>query len=89
MEQALHVIGYLKSHKKLRLLFDSGYPKVKESWFTTYNWYDFYHNASEPMSHNMPEARGHDVIITAFVDANHAGDKSDQKSQTGVLIFVD
>ena len=36
----------------------------------------------------MPEARGHDVIITTFVDANHAGDKSDGKSQTEVLIFV-
>ena len=88
MEQALHIVGYLKSHKKLRLLFDSSYPKVKENWFTKYDWNDFYRGATEPIPQNMPEELGHKVIITAFVDAKHAGDKSDRKSQTSVLIFV-
>ena len=88
LEQALHVVGYLKSHKKLRLMFDSGYPVVKQNWFKTYDWHDFYRDASEAIPPNMPETRGLDIIITAFVDANHAGDKNDRKSQTGVLIFV-
>lgn len=88
LEQALHIVGYLKSHKKLRLMFDPCYPKVREKWFQTYDWHDFYRDAKESIPPNMPEARGLDVIITAFVDANHAGDKSDRKSQTGVLIFV-
>ena len=35
----------------------------------------------------MPEARGHGVIVTCFVDANHGGNLKDRKSQTGVLIF--
>ena len=69
-------------------MFDPAYPKVKEKWFQTYDWHDFYRDANECIPPNMPEARGLDVIITAFVDANHAGDKSDRKSQTGVLIFV-
>ena len=30
LEQVLHMVGYLKSHKKLRLLYDSSYPIVKE-----------------------------------------------------------
>ena len=47
LEQALHVVGYLKSHKKLRLMFDSGYPKVNENWFQSYNWYNFYRDAKE------------------------------------------
>ena len=88
LEQALHIVGYIKSHKKLRLMFDPAYPKVKEKWFQTYDWHDFYRDAEENIPPNMPEARGLDVTITAFVDANHAGDKSDRKSQTGVLIFV-
>ena len=69
-------------------MFDPAYPKVKEKWFQTYDWHDFYRDAEENIPPNMPEARGLDVTITAFVDANHAGDKSDRKSQTGVLIFV-
>ena len=88
LEQALHIVGYLKSHKKLRLLFDSAYPKVKESWFQEYDWFDFYRDAKEAIPSNMPEARGRDVIITCFVDANHAGNQKDRRSQTGVLIFV-
>ena len=36
----------------------------------------------------MPEARGRGVIVTCFVDANHGGNLKDQKSQTGVLIFI-
>ena len=88
LEQALHVVGFLKSHKKLRLLFDSGYPTVKEQWFSHYDWMDFYRDAKEAMPPNMPESRGLDVSISVFVDANHAGDKSDRRSQTGILIFI-
>ena len=30
-------VGYLKNQKKMRLLFDCGYPTVKESWFKEYD----------------------------------------------------
>ena len=30
LEQTLHIIGYLKSHKKLRLLFDGTIPRIDE-----------------------------------------------------------
>ena len=88
LEQVLHIMGYVKSHKKMRILFDSSYPKVNEGWFKEYDWYDFYRDAKEAIPPNMPEARGNDVIISCFVDANHAGNTKDRRSQTGVLIFV-
>ena len=88
LEQVLHIMGYLKSHKKMRLMFDSSYPTVKEKWFKRYDWFDFYRDAKEAIPPNMPEARGLDVIITCFVDANHAGNQKDRRSQTGVLIFL-
>ena len=87
LKQALHIVGYLKSNKKLRLPYDSSYPTVKEKWFSQYDWMDFYWDAKEAMPPNIPEARGLYVSISAFEDANHAGNKSDRKSQTGVLIF--
>ena len=49
LEQVLHIVGYIKSHKKIRILFDSAYPKVKESWFKEYDWFDFYRDAKEPI----------------------------------------
>jgi hypothetical protein len=88
LEQVLHIVGYLKSHKKMRLMFDCGYPKVNEKWFKSYDWCEFYRDAKEAIPPNAPEARGNDVIITCFVDANHAGNVIDRRSQTGVLIFI-
>ena len=88
LEQVLHIVGYLKCHKKMRLLFDASYPRVKESWFQDYDWYEFYRDAKEAIPPKMPEARGRDVIITCFVDANHAGNVKDRRSQTGILLFI-
>ena len=88
LEQVLHIFGYLKCHKKMRILFDSGCPKVKENWFKKYDWFDFYRDAKEAIPPNMPEARGREVTITCFVDANHASNQVDRRSQTGVLNFI-
>ena len=88
LEQLLHIMGYLKRNKKMKLLFDSSYPMVKESWFREYDWFDFYREATEAIPPNMPEARGHDIIMTCFVDANHGGDQKCRRSQTGILIFL-
>ena len=88
LEQALHIVGYLKSHKKFRLLFDSSYPLVHEKWFKKYDWYDFYRDAKEAIPPNMPEPRGLSVTTSCFVDANHAGNVKDRRSQTGILIFL-
>ena len=88
LEQALHIVGYLKYKKKFRLLYDCGYPDINEKVFKQYDWLDFYRHAKEAIPPNMPEARGKHVIITCFVDANHAGNQQDRRSQSGLLIFV-
>ena len=36
----------------------------------------------------MPEEQGHSVTTSCFVDANHAGNSKDRRSQTGILIFI-
>ena len=88
LEQVLHIVGYLKQHPKLRILFDDYVPRLKEKWFKSYDWIDFYRDAAEAIPPNMPEPRGRDATITCFVDANHAGDMANRRSQTGVLIFM-
>ena len=72
----------------MRLMFDSSKPFTDEKWFKEYDWFDFYRHAKESIPPNMPEARGLDVSISAFVDANLAGNLKDRRSQSGVLIFV-
>ena len=87
LEQALHVMGYLKVHTKLRLMFDRGMPQFDTNMFKSYDWEDFYKDAKEAIPTNMPEPRGHSMSTSAFVDADLAGDKKNRRSQTGVLIF--
>jgi len=81
-------MGYLKSHKKMKLLYDCDYPAVNERWFTRYNWFDFYRDAKEAIPPNIPEARGYGVLVTCFLDTNHDGNLRDRSSQTGVLMFI-
>ena len=88
LQQALHVMGYLKEHKKMRLLFDSGYPNIDERLFKEYDWFDFYRYAEEKIPPNMPEPRGNTVALSMFVDASHAGNQKDRRSQSGILIFM-
>ena len=33
IEQFLNTMGYMKNHNKIRLIFDSINPNMKESWF--------------------------------------------------------
>ena len=42
LEQVLHIIGYLKEHKRLRLMMDCSYPNINEDRFKHYDWEDFY-----------------------------------------------
>ena len=80
LENVFHTVGYLKRRKKLRLLFDSGYPTTKEKFFKKCDWFDFYRDAEEAIPPKMHESRIHGVIVKCFVDANHGGNLKDRKS---------
>ena len=84
LEQVLHIFGFLKENKKLRILFDCSQPEMDERWFKEYEWSDYYRYAEEKVTTNMPEARGLSVTLSMFVDASHAGNKN-RRSQTKPL----
>ena len=84
----LHIVGYLKQHPKRKIAFDPDDPAVSEGRFKKYDWHDFYRGAKEAIPPNAPKSRGREVSTHCFVDASLAGDLSNRRSQTGVLIFV-
>ena len=88
LEQVYHVFGYLKTHSKRRLFFDPRHPDIDESAFSSYVWYDFYRDAKEQVPNNMPPPCGHAVSSHCFVDADHASNTVTQRSQAGILIFL-
>ena len=71
LEQVYHVFGYLKTHLKRRLFFYPWQPVIDERAFSSYEWYDFYHDAKEQVPIDMPPPRGRAVSSRCFVDVDH------------------
>jgi hypothetical protein len=85
-----HIFAYLKRHQDIsRIVYDPKMPKIDESAFNQdADWSDFYGDVHEELPANMPEPRGNAVTISAFVDADHAGNVVTRRSHTGIVIFV-
>ena len=49
---------------------------------------ELYPDAEEINPHNMPEARGEEIDINVFVDADHAGNRVTRRSHTGIILMV-
>ena len=63
-------------------------PEFDERRFKICDWYEFYLNATEALPADMPVPRGRSVVMSCFVDADHAGCRVTRQSHTGVIIFV-
>jgi hypothetical protein len=88
LQQAFHIFAYLKQFNRARLVFDDAIPDFGDTHFHVCDWGATYPDAAEPMPPNMPEARGHSVVTSCYVDADHAGCRVTRRSHTGLLIFV-
>ena len=81
-------MGYLKNRNKMRLIFDSINPTVKESWFKEYDLFNWYQDSEKANPPNTPEGRGNFDTMSCFLDTNHSGNKVYRSIQTGILIFI-
>jgi len=88
LEQAYRIFAYLKQFNRPMLIFDDTEPKFNDNAFHVCDWSSIYPEASKQIPKNAPEALGHSVVTTCYVDADHAGCKSTRRSHTGVLIYV-
>ena len=52
------------------------------------DWFEFYGDVKEEIPLDAPKPLGKSVEITAFCDADHAGDRLTRRSHTGILIFL-
>jgi hypothetical protein len=71
------------------MAFDDTVPTFRGERFVKCDGSEFYPDAAEviPQKH-MPTPRGSDVVMTCFVDADHAGCREARRSHSGILIFV-
>eukprot|EP00978_Attheya_sp_CCMP212_P015011 scaffold38581_cov48-Attheya_sp.AAC.2 len=89
MEAVYNIFAYLDKHLESNLVFDDKIPTIDENVFAKTNWSDSVYSTETPAAPiNMPEALGNPVVISVFVDADHAGNVVTRRSQTGILIYV-
>jgi hypothetical protein len=89
MDAIYHMFGYLKKHRKQKIVFDPTDPWIDKTAFYPFaDWTDFSGDAKEEVLANVPEPRGKPVNILCFVDSNHAGNVITRRLHTGILIFV-
>jgi hypothetical protein len=84
LEAVYHINSYLKCHERSTMVFDDALVTYSQADFPTFDWTDFYGDVVPP---NAPEPRGNPVQMTAFVDANHAGNQVTRRSHSGILIY--
>ena len=87
LEKAIHIFGYLKSHPKKKLGFDPAHPAINKNLFQDCYWVEFYWDASEAITGNMPVRRGNGMLTHCSVDTNHVGDTDKILSQTEISLF--
>jgi hypothetical protein len=87
LENALHIMGYLRLKHNSRLIFDPTYPDIDLTAFPSFDWTEFYGNVEKAIPPDMPPPLGKDVDLCMMVDSDHAGEKRTQRSRTGFIIF--
>ena len=85
-EAVMHMFAYLKTHERSKVVLDSSYPVLPE--VVKHDWETFYGKVKEEEPPDAPEPRGQPVNMVTFVDASHASDKTNRRSRTGVLLYV-
>ncbi len=95
-----HLIAVYKIFKYLdvclkrdkgRIVFDDKFKFIDNVMFNDTNreeWNEFYKDAEEEFPINGPEPLGIPVRLSAYVDANHAGNLKTRRSHTGLLVYV-
>ena len=84
----MHVMAHVGQSYNSRLVYDPTYPEIDHSVFKECNWSEFYGDAMELISLNVPEPQGKKVDIHMFVDSNHSGDTVSCRSRSGFLICI-
>ena len=90
MEQLLHMFAYLKRNHNAELVLDPSPPNIDLSLFPRQDWEatEFGNDLEEELPENRPEERGFGFVMTAYVDADHAGDSVTRRSRTGFLVYL-
>jgi len=88
LDKCINIFSYLKYHSSFPLKLRSNASQIEKSKFGSHDWSEFYPDAKEQIPANAPEPLGRAIVISAYVDASHAGNKVTRRSHSGHIIYV-
>jgi hypothetical protein len=89
LEALYNIFAYLEKRAEANMAFKDKMPRLDETAFHKSDWSEsIYNDEEEEIPSNAPNPLGNPVMMTCFVDANHAGDKVTRWSQTGFIIYL-
>jgi hypothetical protein len=65
LDQVFHVFAHLKAHERSTMVFDDTEPNFDKRHVKICDWSEYYPNAAE--------STGKPVVMSSFMDADHAG----------------
>ncbi|KAI2501495.1 Reverse transcriptase (RNA-dependent DNA polymerase) [Fragilaria crotonensis] len=80
LDQLFHIFAYLKRYDSSTMVFDDTEPAFDERRFKDCDWSEYYPGAKEALPPDMPAPRGRSVVMSCFVDADHAGCRVTRRS---------
>jgi hypothetical protein len=88
MKRMLRIFGYLKSHAEFGIEINPDPHSLPPVEDVEVNWAEQYPCTGEELPPGMPEPKGQPVMITVYVDADHAHDQVTRRSVTGYILFI-
>lgn len=96
LAQACNIIKYIGKFNNSNIILDP--TKLKGNWsgepgevhpkILARAMTELYPDAEDELPPNAPEALGEFVILSMFVDTDHAGNRITRRSHTGIIIYV-
>ena len=84
------VFGYLRRNPSGKLLIDITEPPVRKlaKFQDKQSWQEFYQDVEEDIPEDAPKPKGMTFTLTTYVDADHARDKLNRRSVTGIVMLI-
>ena len=92
LNEALNIYAYLKYKMQSKLVLNPEKMHLRDRYADRFqkdpDWKEFYGDVQEEIPPNAPIPAGKSVETTAWMDADHAGDRLTRRSHSGVIVFL-
>ena len=90
MGEILHIFAFLDGKPRLTLYMDPSLPRLNCSVHKNdpSKFKEYYRDAEEEITHEMPIPRGISVVNSEFVDASHGANKVTRISHSGYVLSI-